>query len=159
MTMQAVEALTRLLAIADTHLQQERCRRASPDLEEGGPEMDEMDRREIAVSICHAMLNTAIPVARFRAFVEVDDLQPKRSKVQEERAVLHEFTVCAVDMDGIMSGLIGVSSIPTNVRLTIWEQRPDGADMISGYQGQTKTMKYRQFLRGLKALDKMPRVQ
>lgn len=157
--MQAVEALTRLLAIADIHLKEERYRRAGSELEEGGPEMDEMDRREIAVSICHAMLNTAIPVARFRAFVEVDDVQPKRSKMQEERAVLHEFTICAVDMDGIMSGLIGVTAVPTNVRLTIWEQRADGADMISGYQGQTKTMKYRQFLQGLKALETMPTVQ
>src|SRR3546814_11614036 len=71
----------------------------------------------------------------------------------------HEFTVCAVDMDGIMSGLLGVTAIPTNVRVTIWEQRADGADMISGYQGQTKTMKYRQFLQGLKALETMPTVQ
>lgn len=155
--MQALEALTRLLSIADIHLVTERARRA--ELEEGGPELDEMDRKEVAVSICQAMLNTAIPVARYRAFVEVDDVQPKRTKVQAERAVRHEFTVCAVDMDGILSGLIGVTTVPTNVRLTIWEQRADGADMISGYQGQTKTMKYRQFLQGLKALETMPTVQ
>lgn len=155
--MQALEALTRLLSIADIHLGTERARRA--ELEEGGPELDEMDRKELAVSICQAMLNTAIPVARYRAFVEIDDYQPKRTRVQEDRAVLHQFTVCAVDMDGILSGLIGVTSLPTNVRLTIWEQRADGADMISGYQGQTKTMKYRQFLQGLKALETMPTVQ
>lgn len=155
--MQALEALTRLLSIADIHLTTERHRRV--ELEEGGPEMDEMDRKEVAVSICQAMLNTAIPVARYRAFVEIDDYQPKRTATQRDRAVLHEFTVCAVDMDGILSGLVGVTSLPTNVRLTIWEQRPDGADMISGYQGQTKTMKYRQFLQGLKALETMPLVQ
>lgn len=155
--MQALEALTRLLSIADIHLTTERQRRV--EMEEGGPEMDEMDRKEVAVSICQAMLNTAIPVARYRAFVEIDDYQPKRTAAQKDREVLHQFTVCAVDMDGILSGLIGVTSLPTNVRLTIWEQRADGADMISGYQGQTKTMKYRQFLQGLKALETMPTVQ
>jgi len=155
--MQALEALTRLLSIADIHLGTERARRE--ELEEGGPEMDEMDRKEIAVSICQAMLNTAIPVARYRAFVQVDDVQPKRTAHQAGRAVEHEFTVCSVDMDGIMSGLIGVTAVPTNVRVTIWEQRADGADMISGYQGQTKTMKYRQFLQALKALETMPTVQ
>lgn len=56
--MQALEALTRLLSIADIHLGTERARRA--ELEEGGPELDEMDRKELAVSICQAMLNTAI---------------------------------------------------------------------------------------------------
>ena len=155
--MQAIEALTRLLSIADIHLTAERLRRG--ELEEGGPEIDEMDRKEIAVSICQAMLNTAIPVARYRAFVQVDDVQPKRTPHQAGRAVEHEFTVCAVDMGGILSGLIGVTAVPTNVRVTIWEQRADGADMISGYQGQTKTMKYRQFLQGLKALETMPTVQ
>lgn len=155
--MQAVEALTRLLAIADTHLSVERLRRA--DLEEGGSELDEMDRKEIAVSICQAMLNTAIPVARYRAFVQVDEVQPKRTAYQSQQAVEHEFTTCAVNMDGILSSLIGVTAIPTNVRVTIWEQRADGADMVSGYQGQTRTMKYRQFLQGLKALETIPPVQ
>lgn len=147
--MQAVEAMQRLIAMSDELLGLHPSQR---------PENKNKEDSEVAVAIIQAMLNTALPVARYRAFVEIDDKKPKRSAYQETIAPTHEFTVCAVDMEGILSGLIGVTSVPVNVKITVFEQRADGADMISGYQGQTKVQGYRTFLRGLKALEEMPDV-
>lgn len=162
--MQAVEALTILIRTGDEVASNRRYAAELPEADfptsaDRDAQRNEAEQISLASTICQAMLNTALPVARFRAFIEVDNEQPKRSKFQESVAVHQEFTVCSVDMSGIISGLWGVTHIPTNVKITVWEQRADGADMISGYQGQTKTMKYRQFLRGLKALETIPTVQ
>jgi hypothetical protein len=160
--MQAVEALNILIEAGD------RCAARLRDRLTADPEnrfpglLSEVDEQEIrqqseayslASAVGQAMLNTALPVAKYRAFVEIDPEQPKRSKFQESVAVKYEFTICAVNMDGVISGLIGITGVPTNVKLTIWEQRANGADMLSGYQGQTKTGQYRKFLEGLRALE------
>lgn len=151
--MQAVEALQRLIALADQYAPRVASEEATPEVRDG------IEQNLIAIAIAQAMLNTALPVARFRAFVEIDDKQPKRTAYQASVAPKHEFTICAVDMDGILSGLIGVTSVPTNVKVSLFEQRATGADMLSGYQGQTKTGNYKRFLEGLKALEALPTVQ
>lgn len=157
--MQAVEALSLLIQVGD--------QRAS-DLRNLAPHLDSDDEIQrtteqseelsLASAICQAMLNTALPVAKYRAFVEVEAKHPKRSAYQESVAVRHEFTVCGVNMAAILSGLIGITSVPTSVKVTVWEQRANGADMISGYQGATKTGQYKQFLQGLIALESAPTV-
>lgn len=157
--MQAIEALTRLITLADGHQLSSRDVVARNSSLMDAESISQFNDDETAIAICQAMLNTAIPVARFRAFIEVEADQPKRSKFQESVAVQNEFTICSVDMSGIISGLWGVTHIPTSCKITIWEQRQTGADMISGYQGQTKTANYRAFLKGLVALETMPTVQ
>lgn len=157
--MQAVEALTRLITLADIHQMSDREDIAANSSFMDAESIEKFNDDETAIAICQAMLNTAIPVARYRAFIEVEAQQPKRSKFQESVAVQNEFTICSVDMSGIISGLWGVTHIPTNCKITVWEQRQTGADMISGYQGQTKTSNYRTFLKGLPELETMPTVQ
>lgn len=153
--MQAVEALTILIRAGDEKAAALRNAEQDPVISE-----EQSEELSIATAICQAMLNTALPVAKYRAFIEVEDEQPKRSKFQQSIAVSHEFTVCSVNMAGIISGLKGVTQVPTNVKVTVWEQRANGADMISGYQGQTKGKPdWVRFLNGLLALESMPTVQ
>lgn len=149
--MQAVEAMQRLIAMSDELLGLHPSQR---------PANENKEQDEVAIAIIQAMLNTALPVARYRAFVEVDQDQPKRSKFQERVAVRDEYTVCGVTMASLISGLVGITHVVTNVKVTVFEQRADGADMISGYQGQTKgKAEWARFLRGLTALESMPTVQ
>jgi hypothetical protein len=152
--MHPAEALQFLVAEADAKLSLNSSR---------GTEHYERTEHEIqldlASAVATAMLNSMIPVARFRAFIEIDDVQPKRSKSEEERAPFHEFVVCSVSMAGIASGLLGVTNVKTNTRITVWEQRQTGADMISGYQGETKCFNYRAWVKGLPSLEALPTVQ
>ena len=157
--MQAIEALTRLITMADAHQLSDRQDMASNSSLMDAETIEQFNDDETAIAICQAMLNTAIPVARYRAFIEVETEQPKRTKFQESVAVKNEFTVCSVDMPGIISGLQGVTHVPTNCKITVWEQRQTGADMISGYQGSTKSSGYRLFIKGLPELQTMPTVQ
>lgn len=149
--MQALEAMQRVIALADELLGLHPTQR---------PGNEDKEQEEVAISICQAMLNTAMPVARFRAFVEVDRDQPKRTKFQESVAPRDEFTVCGVTMDNIIAGLIGITHVPTNVKVSIFEQRADGADMLCGYQGQTKgKAEWGRFINQLKLIENSPTVQ
>lgn len=112
-------------------------------------EQDDREREKLAIAVSQAMLNSMVPVARFRAFVEIDVEQPKRSAHQRDVAVYHEFTISGLTMGAIRSGLIGLGAVPTNCRVLVFEQRATGADVLCGFQGQTKTQKFRNFLKEL----------
>ena len=144
--MQAPEALQRLISIAD-----QRNDGASVD-----PNGESEKEAEVAIAVCQAMLNAMIPVARYRAFVEIDQEQPKRTKEQDKRAVHHEFVISTVPMEGLIAGLVGITNIPTNCKITVFEQEAHGAKMISGYQGQSKCQQYRVWLDSLRALEVAP---
>ena len=111
--MQAVEALTRLIDIADAMADAEDAEKAEQD--------------QLAISICQAMLNTALPVARFRCFVQVES----------GKHLGREYTLCGVKIEDIVAGLTPLSRAGTKVYVTLWEQRATGADMIEGYQGMS----------------------
>ena len=119
--MQPVEAITRLLAIADQQGQ---------DL--GGPVDPDTPagQDQLAVSITQAMLNTALPVARFRAFV----------RIESGGSSGHEYTICATKIEEIVTALKPLTLFSTTVYVSLWEQKPMGADMLSGYQGKSKVM-------------------
>ena len=114
---------------------------------------DWFHRSELSVAVAQAMLNSMIPVARFRAFVEVDPIQPKRTAHQDKTAICYEFTICGINIEAIRGGLLGLLNAPTNCRVLVFEQRATGADVVSGFQGETKTQKYRNFLHELSALE------
>lgn len=145
--MNGAEALTRLIAAADQQFQ------GMTELTEEATEL------QVASAVCQAMLNTMLPIARFRAHVEIDADQAKRTPGKAKLAATSEFTACSVSMDGIRSSLTALSSVETNVRISIWEQRANGADMLSGFQGKTKTQQFRIFMEGLSALEALPTVQ
>lgn len=146
--MQAVEALTRLIAMADLTVSNAG---ACIDPEDGSGEAENLKQDQLAISICQAMLNTAIPVARFRAHVQIEE---NAAKVPQG-----EFTVCAVNMVSIRAGLEVLMRHPLNIMVSVWEQRETGADMISAYQGLTKVQNFRIWVKGLDALETMPPVQ
>lgn len=131
--MTPLEAMNRLIALADHYR-----------VEEGGRPDDEAQVEDnIAVAVIQAMLNTALPIARFRAFVEVDAQSQRRGKIRDE------FTVCAPTIHGILGGLIGLHHAKTDVHVTLWEQKAEGASMLTGFQGATKSRRYRSWVEEL----------
>lgn len=137
--MQATEALTRLIALGDamTAAPLEGTERTRPRTEE------EQEQDTLAISVCQAMLNTALPVARFRCFVQLESGKEKG----------REFTICAVHIEDVVAGLYPLSMMARQVYITLWEQRATGADMIEGYQGWTRAAgkpKMKLFLDSLK---------
>lgn len=140
--MQASEALTLLIDSADKELgRNSSIRTETPELSEHEEQL------QIAVAIGQNMLNMMIPVARFRAHVTVESLG------SQSRLGLGDFTVCGVDISSIKNGLIGLSMEQVNVHATLWEQRATGADMLNGYQGLTKTLGFRNWVKSLDAFE------
>lgn len=141
--MQAVEAMTRLLAIAD------RFEGTMADAQSEA-EVEQYEQGKIAVAIVQAMLNTALPVAQYRMFVEIDEVQPKRKAYHNTIAAYKEHTICSPSMDGIISGLTGFSWVNHKVRMSLFEQKATGADMLFGFDGTTGSQQYRDFIKQLR---------
>lgn len=133
--MQAVEAMTRLIAIADRF-------KATMGDAQSEEEQHQYEQAEVAAAVAQAMLNTALPVARWRCFVKFESGKEKG----------REFTLCAVNIEDIVVALYAHVHIARQVYVTLWEQRPTGADMVTGYQGNTRDYKksYRKFIDALR---------
>lgn len=132
------EAMTRLIVHADQTLTRNSTYRTET------PELDESEKElSLSTAVIQAMLNTALPIARFRAFVEIDANSKRRGKITDE------FTVCAVNIHGILGGLIGLHQARVDVRVTLWEQKAEGASMLTGFQGPTKSSRYRSWVEEL----------
>jgi hypothetical protein len=131
--MQPVEALTRIIAMADAHTaaRSELSIPLAPQGEITEVPNEELEQDKLAVSIAQAMLNTAIPVARFRCFVKIE------SGPMKDR----EYTICAVNIEDIATALYGLARTNIAVYITLWEQRATGADMLDSYQGKTRMSK------------------
>jgi hypothetical protein len=55
-----------------------------------------------------------------------------------------------LDIPSIKNGLIGLSMEPVSVYIQLWEHREEGKfDMVCGYQGQTKNLGFRNWLRDI----------
>lgn len=133
--MQGAEALTRLIAIADRR----------PVGEPMSPEdQQEFENDQVAISIAQAILNTMLPVARFRCFVRIESGREEGS----------EYTLCAVKIEEIIAGLFPLSQMSRKLYINLWEQRPTGADMLKAFQGSTAAgrgrSQFRKFLDELK---------
>lgn len=148
--MLALEAMTFL--IAETDKRMAITRQMAEIAEQTTEEREWCEQIEVAVSISTAMLNTALPIARYRAFVGVD-AEGKGKKIQ------NEYTICSPTIAGILAGLIGLLEHRTDVHVTLWEQRPEGADMLSGYQGPSKVARYKSWLSSLPGLEVKAPVQ
>lgn len=144
--MQPVEALTRLIEASDRMVNQV----LVEDLKEGDDIPQYTQDLMTATAIGQAMLNTAIPVARFRAHVNIDSIGPS------SKMGLGDFTVSGVSIPCIKNGLIGLSHEGVEVHVTLWEQKSTGADMLSGYQGHSKSRNYRLWLASIDELEGAP---
>lgn len=118
--MQAAQAITRLIAIAD---------KENATLGEALDQEEALAREEdqVAVHIAQAMLNSMIVVARFRLFVRLESGDYKGA----------EYTVCCTDVNSVRGAVKGLRFPSRNVYLQLWEQRATGADMLLGFQGST----------------------
>lgn len=140
--MNAAEAITRLLEHSDNFSRSPSYRREYTE--------QEQEDLQLATAVVTAMLNTMLPIARFRAFVEVERSAKKTHPVSR---VTDEFTICAVSMKGIRSGIAGVSVSEMEARITIFEQTSSGATMVSGFQGSSKSQRYRMWYNSLDMLE------
>lgn len=144
--MQPVEALTRLIQVTDLSIAEAKSQINMED----SIIASEVEQNEVAVAIGQAMLNTALPVARFRAHVTIDKIGPS------SKMGLGDFTVCGVSIPCIKNGLIGLSHEANEVHITLWEQKSTGADMLSGYQGHSKSKNYRLWLSAIDDFEGVP---
>lgn len=119
--MQAVEALQRLISMADELVGLHPSQRPANE--------EDSSEDKIAIAIIQAMLNTALPVARFRCFV----------RIESGKAMGREYTLCATRIEDIVAALHPLSRVKTDVYVLLFEQRADGADTLDCYQGTTKT--------------------
>lgn len=135
--MQPVEALTVLIAVGDAALSNRSGTfPITPDSEfVEDPLTEAQEKVKLSVAVCQAMLNTALPVARWRAFVQIESGKEKGC----------EYTVSGVKIEDIISALYPLTLISRNIYVTLWEQRSTGADMIEGYQGSTRSMMKKSF--------------
>lgn len=142
--MTSLEAIQSLIAVADVHMS---LSRSMAELGDMSPEQREtIENIEVAISTVQAVLNTAMPVARFRCYVSVEVGKKPRGPIRDD------FTICAPTIEGITAGLIGLAQTRVDVHATLWEQRPLGAEMLSGYQGPSKVSRYRSWVESLIAL-------
>lgn len=128
--MQPVEAIMHLIAVTDSQLAQAKSLVENPEYDIANPEEYQagIEKMEVSVAVATAMLNTALPVARFRCFV----------KIESGREEGREFTICSPNIEDIVAALYPLSTLARKVYVTLWEQRPTGADMIEAYQGWTR---------------------
>lgn len=146
--MQAVEALTRLIKTTDDAVRG--FKDEVPEENKSDEDRDWVTQTEVAVAVAQAMLNTALPVARFRAHVTIDKIGPS------SKLGLGDFTVCGVSIPSIKNGLIGLSHEGVEVHVSLWEQKAAGADMLSGYQGHSKSRNFRLWLADIDAFEGTP---
>lgn len=144
--MQAVEALTRLIKVTDLAILEAKNQINMED----SILASEVEQNEVAVAVGQAMLNTALPVARFRAHVTIDKIGPS------SKLGLGDFTVCGTSISSIKNGLIGLSHEGVEVHVSLWEQKAAGANMLSGYQGHSKSRNFRLWLADIDAFEGTP---
>jgi hypothetical protein len=121
------EALTRVISLADELLGLHPSQRPAN-------EGDERLENETAIAACQAILNTGMPIARFR--LHVDYLGKG------------EFTICAITISMLQDQLKNIK-LGKNVELqaTLWEQTPTGAHMLSGFRGMSRAANYRAWIK------------
>lgn len=141
--MRAVEAMTRVIELSAYTMGLHQSQRPEND-----PESDEYKNDEAAVAIVTAMLNTAIPIARFRIHCEFVETAKKSSGIGN-----FDFTVCATSVPSLKASVKHLRREEGDVYISLWEQHPDRAEMLVGYQGPTQSQNFRNWLSQLDAFE------
>lgn len=130
--MHSLEAMTRLIEASSSHAK----------YLQGSEEGEEL---ETAIAVVQAVLNTALPIARFRLHVE---------SITDRR----EFTVSSANiytmLDVLKSMREGFKN--TEVICSLWEQTATGADMVSGFRGKTRAQNFRMWLKQIEVIGNAP---
>lgn len=136
--MLASQALQRVLGLARVQLGENLIMDQAPALSAEGEKDNE------AITLCEQILTVAVPIARFRCYVTVEQVNPKA------KIGLGDFAISGIDIAAIKNGLIGLSMEYCNVYIQLWEHREEGKfDMLCGYQGQTKNLGFRNWLKDI----------
>lgn len=147
--MRAVEALERLLASADREINSRLIQQ-----EVGSDLPQELQDDMAAQAICQAMVNTAIPIARFRVHAEVKSPDARKTKVGE-----CDFTVCGTTIQSVKAGIIALLKEDAQLYVTLWEQSAAGAEMLSGFQGASWSQPFRNWIKQLDHFQTDPTIQ
>jgi len=130
--LQASQALQTVLAAARSHV------------EKGDATLEDKDALFAGLELCEQILTVAVPIARFRCYVTVEKIGAKA------KIGLGDFAVSGIDISSIKNGLIGLSMEEVSVYIQLWEHREEGKfDMLCGYQGKTKNMGFRSWLKDI----------
>lgn len=106
--------------------------------------LEDKDAFFSALELCEQILTVAVPIARFRCYVTVEKIGSK------SKLGLGDFTIAGLDIPAIKNGLVGLSMEPLSVYIQLWEHREEGKfDMVCGYQGQTKNLGFRNWLKDI----------
>lgn len=147
--MNGMEALTRLIYLSDCEI----ARKKAIINEDQVPSLDrDIEQDELSVAVGTAILNNGLPIARFRIHVTVDTIQPAK-RGREQVDIREEFTVCGVSVQAVRQGILALTTVDAAVQVSLWEQRATGADMVSAFQGRTKTIHYRSWLKQILAFN------
>lgn len=136
--MNALEAMTRLIQLGIETL--------SLDSENMDPEYTESV--ETAVAVCQAMLNTAIPIARFRMHVSLPETVP-------------DFTVSSPSTKALIDVLQLIREKKKNqlIRASLWEQHANRAEMLHGFEGNTRADGFKYWIHQVKVSEYGTQVQ
>jgi hypothetical protein len=111
---------------------------------DGDATLEDKDSFLAALELCEQILTVAVPIARFRCYATVEKIGLK------SKLGLGDFTVTGLDIPAIKNGLVGLSMEMVSVYIQLWEHREEGKfDMVCGYQGQTKNLGFRNWLRDI----------
>lgn len=134
----SLEAMTRLIELGNEAINEQ----GVVILAGGDAELEDL---RTAVAVVQAVLNTALPIARFRLHVE---------SITDRR----EFTVSSANiytlLDVLKSMREGFKN--TEVICSLWEQTATGADMVSGFRGKTRAQNFRMWLKQIEVIGNAP---
>lgn len=136
--MRALEALTRVIAHAEAELNLNSTRGTDAvDQSESEKELEE------AVELCKAILETALPLARYRVHVEFRPTFGDKGP--------YEYTLCAVRLNDVVKALSNLRM--AEIRVNVWEHKTSSASLIFGFQGMVGSKPFKLFLSHLTDLE------
>lgn len=135
--MNALEAMTRLIEHASTSAKDIDRLREDPNFDVSPETREAVENLATAASVCQAMLNTALPIARFRLHVELKGVG--------------EHIISSASIKPIRYAMSDLTHNGDNlgIRATLWEQKSTGADMLEGFEGNTRTPLFRLWVKNL----------
>lgn len=143
--MNSLEAMTRLIQLGVETLSLNHSL-----TEEGeGKELSEYEAQlQTAVAVCQAILNTAIPIARFRMHIALHESMP-------------DFTVSSPSTKAFIEILQLIREKRKNQLITasLWEQYATGAEMLHGFEGNTRADGFKHWIQQVKASEYGSQVQ
>lgn len=146
--MNSLEALTRLIEHAAVAVRDIERLKQDPNFEVSLETWENIEALGTAASICQAVLNTALPIARFRMHVSMPESMP-------------DFTISSPSVKALIEVLQLIREKKKNQLITasLWEQYATGAEMLHGFEGNTRSDGFKHWIHQVKASEHGSQVQ